>query len=269
MWLGYENLKVDESLADAMQAETRALIERVVFDEDRPWQDLLRIKETFIDDTLATHYGLTPPGSTEPVWVSYEGSGRQGLLSHGTFLSNGAKFDDTSPTKRGLAIRTRLFCQTIPPPPPGVVTDQPPPETDSPCKADRYAVHAQPGCAGCHDQIDKVGFGLENYDQEGRFRTHDADLPECTISGQGEIEGVGTFQGPAGLSDLVLQSDYLDRCVVSQLFKFAVGRSELDDTDEQLVDELASAIGKADFRFEDLVLEHVGNSAFGYRQEEQ
>ena len=269
MWLGYENLKHDAALAAAMQAETRALLDRVVFDDNAAWHDLLRAEETFVSDSLAEHYGLEPAGSPEGAWVAYADSGRKGLLSHGTFLSNGSKFSDTSPTMRGIAIRTRLFCQTIPPPPPGVTTDEPPPESGSPCKADRYAVHAQPGCAGCHNLTDKVGFGLENYDHQGRYRTHDVDLPECTIEGKGEIEGIGTFEGPAGLADLVLQSEMLNRCVVTHLFKLSVGRSELDATDNELIDSLASELGAGDFTFEDLVLEHVGNAAFGFRAEEK
>jgi len=269
MWLGYENLKHEAALAAAMQAETRALIERVIFDDHGPWQDLLRAEETFVSDLLATHYGLESPSSEEATWVSYGDSGRKGLLSHGTFLSNGAKFSDTSPTMRGIAIRTRLFCQTIPPPPPGVTTDEPPPEQGSPCKADRYAVHAQPGCEGCHDLIDKVGFGLENYDHQGRYRAHDEGLPECTIEGKGEITGVGTFEGPAGLADLMLESGLLNECIVTQFFKFSVGRSELDGTDQDLVAKLAANVGSGDFEFEDLILDHVASPAFGYRTEEK
>lgn len=268
MWLGYENLKHEESLATAMQEETKALLDRVIFDDGRPWQDVLRAEETYVTDQLATHYGLTPPGSGGPAWVSYADTERKGLLSHGTFLSNGAKFSDTSPTMRGIAIRTRLFCQTIPPPPPGVVVDEPPPENGSPCKDDRYAVHAQPGCSGCHDSIDKVGFGLERYDQQGRYRTHDEGLPECTIEGEGEIVGAGTFRGPGGLADLVLQSEMLNRRVVTQLFRFSVGRSTLDDADEALIDRLTERIGASDFVFQDLVLEHVSSPVFGYRREE-
>lgn len=268
MWLGYENLKHEASLSAAMQAETRALLDRVIFDEDRVWQDLLREDETFVSDQLATHYGLAPPGSDTPSWVKYGDTGRKGLLSHGTFLSNGSKFSDTSPTMRGLAIRTRLFCQEIPPPPAGVITDEPPPDTGSPCKADRYAAHAQPGCDGCHNLVDKVGFGLENFDHQGRFRTHDEGLEQCEIEGQGEIEGIGTFQGPAGLSDLVLESGLVNNCVATQFFKFSMGRSKLDSSDEKLITQLAAELGSGDFRFEDLILEHVGNPAFGYRHDE-
>ena len=270
MWLGYETLPLAGSLAPAMRLESDKLVERVVFDEQRPWQDLLRSDETYADDTLAAHYGLTPPGSSSPTWVSYGSTGRRGLLSHGSFLSNGAKFNDTSPTLRGLAIRTRLFCQTIPDPPPNVVTDDPIPKTaDAVCKKDRYEVHSQGGCADCHSQMDPVGFGLENYDQVGRYRTVEPDEPSCVIEGVGELVGVGTFKGPAELADLMIASGELNQCVVTQLYRFAAGRFDLDETDAAFIEALTKKIGDADFQFDELVLEFVGSEAFAYRRDEE
>jgi hypothetical protein len=201
--------------------------------------------------------------------VSYGDSGRRGLLSHGSFLSNGAKFNDTSPTLRGLAIRTRLFCQTIPDPPPNVATDDPIPKTaDAVCKKDRYEVHSQGGCADCHSQMDPVGFGLENYDQVGRYRTVEPDEPSCVIEGVGELVGIGTFKGPAELADLMIASGELNQCVVTQLYRFAAGRFELDATDVAFVEALTKKIGNADFAFDELVLEFVGSEAFAFRRDE-
>lgn len=270
MWLGYESLPLAGALAPAMRLESDKLVERVIFDDQSAWQDLLRSDQTYVNDELATHYGLTPPGSTSAKWVSYADSGRQGLLSHGSFLSNGAKFNDTSPTLRGLAIRTRLFCQTIPDPPPNVPTDDPIPKTaDAVCKEDRYAIHSQGGCAECHSQMDPVGFGLENYDQVGRYRTVEPDEPGCVIEGVGELVGIGTFKGPAELSDLMIGSGELNQCVVTQLYRFAAGRFQLDATDVAFVEALTKKIGDADFAFDQLVLEFVGSEAFAYRRDEE
>jgi hypothetical protein len=269
MWLGYEMLPHAASLAQAMRTESDALVERVIFDQRSDWQDLLRAEETYIGDNLAAHYGLTPPGSAGPSWVGYGQSGRRGILSHGSFLSNGAKFSDTSPTLRGLAIRTRLFCQTIPDPPPNVATDDPIPKSaDAVCKQERYEIHRQGGCADCHRQMDPVGFGLENYDQLGRYRSVEPDEPSCTIDGNGELVGVGTFNGPAELSDLLIASGELNQCVVTQLYRFAAGRFELDAIDRSFVSMLTDKLGAGDFRFDQLVLELVGSEPFGYRRDE-
>ena len=268
LWLGYETLPHEAELATAMRIESDALVERVIFEDKGAWQDIFRATDTFVSDSLATHYGLTPSGSGIAAWTSYGDSGRRGILSHGSFLSNGAKFGDTSPTIRGLAIRTRLFCAEIPPPPPGVKTDEPIPTTEeAKCKVDRYAQHAQGGCANCHSQIDPIGFGLENYDAQGRYRETEAGLPECVIEGVGRVEPLGSFHGPAELTDLMLESPDFQRCAVTQLQRFASGRYELDSRDKGRVRSHVDALG-ADYRFDDLLVALVAHDAFRYRREQ-
>jgi hypothetical protein len=266
LWLGYEQLPHGPELASAMQAETQALIDRVIFDERSAWQELLRSEETFLDATLAEHYGLPAPAG--PQWVGYGESGRQGLLSHGTFLSSMAKVDDSSPTKRGILVRTRLMCQDIPPPPPNVnVDDTEPPE--GVCKEEFYReTHAQGNCAGCHSLMDPIGLGLENYDHRGVFRTVENDDPSCVISGEGSIDGV-PFTGPAELSDVLLDSGTLNRCVTHQLYRFAMGRSELEAIDEAFVGVLVDEIGTSeDFDLGALLVRFVSDEAFSLRREE-
>jgi hypothetical protein len=269
LWLGYETLPHPPELAQAMRAESDALVERVVFDERLPWLDVFRLEATFVGDALAEHYGLEPHGSDAPAWTSYAQSGRRGILSHGSFLANGAKFADTSPTQRGLAVRTRLLCQTIADPPPGVVTDQPPVLTEEvPCKKDFYQeVHAQGGCASCHSLMDPIGFGLEGYDQMGRHRAFEPDAPACAIDEQGEVAGVGAFQGPAGLAELLTGSEELGRCVVTQLYRFAMGRADLDEMDRALVEAVAGEGGVGEARFDEILLDLVAHPAFHHRRE--
>jgi hypothetical protein len=270
MWFNYESLPFEARLAGAMRAETGALLDRVIFEERRPWQDLFRLDETFVNRELAAHYGLPVPGGAVG-WVPLRGTLRRGLLGQGTFLSNGAKADDTSPVLRGRIVREALFCQTIPEPPPDVDADNPPEKTDSlRCKVDRYAVHSQGGCASCHKLMDPVGFGLENFDPSGRFREHDKDEPTCKISGVGELAGVGKFRGPAELSELVLSSGQWNACAATQLLRFAIGRGELNETDAMVIDRLVARLGgeRADFRFADAVAELAASETFRHRRED-
>ncbi len=271
MWLSYETLPFGGALADAMKAETRALLQRVIFEDDRPWQDVFRSDETFVNDVLAEHYGLAEPDRPDGGWVPYGDGGRQGLLSHGTFLSNGGKFGDTSPVQRGLMVRTRVFCQDIPPPPAGVDPDEAP--ADGICKQERYAAHSAGGCASCHAQIDPIGFGLENYGPLGAYRDFEVDDPEtvedestCSIAGDGELSGIGTFNGPAELANLALDAGYLDACVQQQLYRFIVGRYELHPSDIEYLQAVRAELGDDDFTFRALLLTFVGSDTFGYRR---
>jgi hypothetical protein len=199
--------------------------------------------------------------------VPYGDSGRRGLLSHGSFLSVAAKFGDTSPTQRGLLVRKRLLCETIPPPPPDVDVDNPPTSPDSNCKVDRYAAHRENGsCRACHELIDPIGFGLEQFDHLGQFRAVEAEYPECEITGEGTIDGEA-FSGPAGLADHVIDNELLDTCLVAQVYRFAMGHDAGDD-DMRYIDDLQTSFRENDYAFDELVLSLVSDDAFLYRREE-
>jgi hypothetical protein len=272
LWLGYEHIEHPPRIVEAMRTETRALIRRVLLDERRPWQDLLRMDETFVNEELARLYGVARPAAAGGAWVKYGASGRRGLLSHGSFLSIGRNPEgDTSPTVRGLEIRTRLFCQDVPDPPDDVNTELPPLGTaQAPCKKDQYAAHSRnPSCSPCHGLIDPIGFGLERYDLLGRYRTTEEGRSQCAIEGRGEVGGAGAFSGPAELGALVAGRKDTNRCVLGQLYRFAVGRSDLDARDERNLDGLLAAAGGPELRLADALLALVGSEAFGYRITEE
>lgn len=264
LWLGYDNLP-EAGLNGMMRDETAALIDRVIFDENRPWTDMLTASETYLTPELANHYGLPAPTGAAG-WVSYGDSGRRGLLSQGTFLSVGSRFGDTSPTQRGKLVRNRLLCQEIHPPPPTVDASIPPTTSDpNACKSERYFMSRQPGCSSCHGQMDPIGFGLENYDAAGRFRTTEPGRPDCPLSGDGSVDGVGGFHGPAGLADMLVQSGVIDQCVATQFYRFAVGRAALDKHDEAML----LSLNHGPFVLLDFVHRLVSTDAFAQRREEE
>ena len=270
MWLSYAALTSD-GIAAEMRAESDALINRVVFEKKAPWVGVLTSPETYVTPELATHYGLPSPGAG-PGWVSYAGTGRKGILSHGSFLSAVSKFGDTSPTQRGLLVRTRLFCQTIPLPPPNLnVNVNNPPMTSDPhaCKKARYYMSTDPSCSGCHKLMDPIGFGLEAYDASGQLRSTEQARPDCPIDGQGSLEGVGTFNGPGQLADLIVKTGQVEACVGKELYRYAIGRSVLDPHDEAIVAAIVEGATASDgLRMDQLLLQYVGTKAFRFRRDE-
>lgn len=273
LWLGYTRLPQTPALAAAMQAESDALVKKVIFDDRRTWFDLFNAQETWADAALAAHYNLPGAPATGSAWIPYTGTRRRGLLSHGSVLSAGAKFSDTSPTQRGIFVRTRLLCSEVAPPPPSVNADQPPTSTNgSPCKKDRYAVHASTGnCASCHQSLDPVGFGLENYDQAGRFRATDLNLPQCQIAGDGVVTGLPagdlSFNGPDGLAEALTSTPAFDRCLVTQVMRFAGGRREKPD-DATAIDRFTEEFRDNNRDFRALLLTIVTDQTFAFRTEE-
>lgn len=275
LWLGFSDLGTS-GLSGNMRGETGALIDRIVFDEKRAWTDALTMDETYVTPELAEHYGLDAPAvaaGESGGWVKYADSGRAGILSHGSFLSAVARFGDTSPTQRGLLVRTRLFCQEIQKPPPELMVNiDIPPQGNDPnaCKSVRYDMWQTDGCKNCHMYMDPVGFGLEAFDATGAFRTTEPNRPDCAIDGTGDLPGFGAFKGPAELGQLMLQAGEVDECVAKHLYRYAVGRFELDEHDNAFIDRLVKATTQTGgIRLDQFVTEYVSSDAFRYRREEE
>lgn len=273
LWLGYYRLPHAIELTTALQAESSALVDKVVFDDKTDYFDLFRSSQSFLNSTLATHYGVSGfSGGSGFAWTPYGSAPRKGLLSHGSVLSVGAKFADTSPTQRGIFVRSRLLCTDPPAPPANANVDQPPTSTTSNCKIDRYASHASVGnCKSCHDSLDPIGFGMENYNRAGQYRTTDDNQPTCTIAGKGKITGLPAgdvaFNGVTGLSELLLSSDRFEQCIVTQVFRFASGRREAP-ADLALIDNLTTGFKKKNRHFAELLLDYVSEDTFAFRKEE-
>ena len=267
MWLGYEKLANEGGVLAEMRVESDTLVKRVTSESAGSYTDLLRSPETFVSQPLADHYGLDADAG-EGAWVPYSGPPRAGILSHGTVLAAGSKANDSSPTRRGKFVRLQLLCETVPPPPPDVDPDEPVGSDDpDACKIDRYAEHRDnPTCAGCHAMMDPIGFGLENYDLLGRYRAHDDGRPECAISGEGEVTGVGSFQGPAELAELVLASGKFEGCVAEQALRYAVGHAP-DKADRGMVRHMTQVLHDED-DFIEMLLSYVEHPAFAERREE-
>ena len=269
LWLGYERTAPPAALAAAMNRETQRLIEKVVFEDQRPWRELFAARETYVDATLAAHYGLPAPAGGAG-WVSYGDTGRQGILSHGTFLGVERKHEDTSPTMRGHFIRTRLLCAPVPPPPPNLNVDIDAVPTDGNCKADRYNMWQKDGCKGCHSLMDPIGFGLERYDRTGKARTvapADAGKAGCELSGRGEFTGAAgaqAFEGVAGLSDQLVGSGALEACLTTQLASYMLGREPRGE-ELALFSRVADRFNGDGQRFDRLLLDLVSLPGFGYR----
>jgi hypothetical protein len=265
MWLGYRAIPHDAELTAAFQQETEALLGRVLFDQPQSYLTLFDSPETYLTDALAEHYGLPGPENGEG-WVTYpDDSGRAGILSHGSVLSAFSKFDDTSPTQRGIFIRTRLLCQNVPEPPPAVNVDQPPggEEAEADCKLDRYRAHReQSGCMECHLLFDPIGEGLERFDRAGRFREHDDADENCAISGDGELPGAGTFNGPGELATLLVEQGTIQACLTRQLLSYARGTDALSAEDQTFAADMTQSLESEDLILKNWLPQWVADERF-------
>jgi hypothetical protein len=257
-----------DEVKSAMYDEAVSFFEHVVR-KDRPVRELLFADYTFLNKTLAKHYGVkTEIKSDEPVLV--EGANafqRGGLLRLGAVLTATSAPLRTSPVKRGDWVLRRVL-GTPTPPPPADAGSLPADE-----KAfggltlfDKLQAHMRnPSCAGCHTRIDPMGFPLERYDAVGRWRdTYSDGKPvhdSSTLKDQTPIKGID------GLLDyLKTQEQQVLKTMSYKLIGYALGRTVLA-SDQPLVDQLTK--DGSDVSFSKLATQIVSSKQFRYRRERE
>ena len=114
--------------------------------------------------------------------------------------------------------------------------------------------------------MDPIGFGLENYNAIGGWRTADGNFP---IDASGELPGGTRFDGPADLrAVLYAQEDQFARNLTEKVLTYALGRG-LESYDEPVVEEIRSGLARSGYQFSSLVLGIVESMPFQMRVEER
>jgi hypothetical protein len=211
----------DDALRVAAQRETTTFVSQLI-SEDLPLSTLIDADFTYANARLGRHYGLSVTGDAL-VRVSLTGAPRAGLLTQTSFLMGNAHPHRSSPVKRGDWILDRLLCAATPPPPPNVEIPELPPANAGISGRQFLEQHRKdPACASCHNVIDPLGLGLENFDAIGAYRTVDSGVQ---VDASGNYLGKAAFNGAVELARLVAQDPRFPTCVTKQFLTYGVGRS--------------------------------------------
>ncbi len=253
----------DAYLRMSMRRETEMFFENVVRD-DRSILDFLLGKYTFLNGRLANFYGI--PGVEGPDFrrVDLTGTPRGGILTQASVLTVTSYPNRTSPVLRGKWILENILNAPPPAPPPGV------PNLDVSTVGSEASLRQQleqhrknAVCASCHARMDPLGFGLENFDAIGAWRTTDGKI---AIDSSGSLPDGRAFQGPDGLKTILKQDcDAFAQCLTSKLLIYALGRG-LERYDRSTVKEITGHVAAKDYRFSNLVLAIVGSRPFQMRR---
>jgi mono/diheme cytochrome c family protein len=254
----------DETLRSAMLQETERFFENVVR-EDRSILDFIDADYTFVNERLAKHYGLSGVKGESFQRVSLTGTPRGGILTQAAVLSVTSNPTRTSPVKRGKWILENIL-GTPPPPPPAGVEE---------LKDDKEAVlsgslrqrmeqhRANPNCATCHQRMDPLGFGLENFDAIGGWRTREG---KHAIDPSGTLPNGQSFKGPAELRAILkTRQEAFARCLAEKLLTYALGRG-VERYDRCALDDIVRGAGKDNYKFSRLVIEIAKSDPFQKRR---
>jgi hypothetical protein len=253
----------EDYLRLSMRRETELFVDHIVR-TDRSVLDFLDAKYSFVNERLAKHYGIAGIAGPEFRRADLTGSHRAGVVTHASVLTVSSYATRTSPVLRGKWILENLLNAPPPEPPADVPNlDETTIGTTATLREQLEAHRKNPTCASCHRRMDPLGFGLENFDAVGAWRTMDGKFP---VDASGTLPDGRSFSGPEELATILKgDKDAFARAITSKLLTYALGRG-LERYDNQTVKRIADRLPRYDYRFSGLVLEIAKSLPFRSRR---
>jgi hypothetical protein len=235
-----------------MVLETQRFINQVVTIEQGGVADLLTANYTIADTELGTYYGLN--GGTGDL---YQGGGVPvtrnegvGILAQGSVLTTMASVQITSPTRRGLLLLKRLYCE-VPGLPQALNFDLTRSEVQGNTTRERLeSSHLAGACQSCHSQFDPLGFAFESFDHVGRYRTEEQTaagaFPVNTTTAVEKLDGQ-VISGQEELMQLISQDPEVLSCISATLERYVYGSEGSCRAKEARSKVMAGQISVIDF----------------------
>ena len=256
----------DHYLRTSMRRETELFVAAIVR-EDRSILDFLDGKFTFLNERLARHYGIAGVSGTDFRRVALPVDGvRGGIITQASVLTVSSYATRTSPVLRGRWILDNILAAPPPEPPPDIPNlDDKGVGTATSVRQQLEQHRADPTCASCHKRMDPLGFGLENFDGIGAWRTADGTGADRLV---GHAAGRPSFSGPKELRAILLtERDAVharDHRQADDLCARPRSRALRPPRRRQM----AKAIAADRYRFSSVVLQIVNSPAFQMRRAE-
>jgi hypothetical protein len=280
-WLETRNLDVVEpdpkkfpewnpELRDAMKTETTMFFDYIL-KENRSVGEFLDANYTFANDKLAKFYGIDGVNGPEfrrvDLTSTQAGDQRGGVLSQAGVLTVSSYASRTSPVIRGKYVLSNILGTPPPPPPPDVPNlDETAVGTTGSMRQQLEKHRANPTCASCHSRMDPLGFGLENYDAIGRWRTKDGNFP---VDSSGTLPDGQKFASPKEMrAILTSQLPQFSHTLIEKMMTYALGRG-LKSYDRRTVDTINQKLAAGGYRFQTLIEQIIESLPFQSRRGEE
>ena len=259
----------DEQLRALMWEETELFFANLVR-EDRDVLDIFNADYTFVNERLASHYGIPGVAGSRFRKVTYPDATRRGILGHGSILVQTSHAVRTSPVLRGKWVMEVLLGTPPPPPPPGV------PDLDATDEVqngrvittrERMEIHrANPVCRSCHLFMDPIGLSLDNFGVTGQWRIKEGGN---MLDTRGQLYDGTTLESPSDLRQALLSRPIpLLRTFATNLMAYALGR-RIEPFDMPTIRAIVRGAETQDRRFSTYVLGIVNSPAFRMQRNDE
>ena len=249
-------------LKEAMRTETRMFFEAVMR-ENRPVSDFIDGKYTFLNDALAKLYGIADVAGPEFRRVDLTTDQRSGVLTQASVLTVSSYPSRTSPVLRGKYLLENILGAPPPAPPPVPSLDEAAVGVSKSIRESMEQHRSDPVCSSCHSRMDVLGFGLENYNAIGQWRTEDGKF---AVDPSGTFPNGKSFATPAEMKAL-LRSNLPDftRCLTEKMLTYALGRG-VEKYDRLAVQQIVKQTVADDYKFQTLIAGIIHSVPFQMRR---
>ncbi len=255
----------NEQLAQALETSLETSLYSMHFgDAPGTLEQMMSELPLFANDDLATFYGWEREPGTGFTPVTDAGRHGRGILSHPAIAALRGKENMADIVGRGVWARTTLLCSPPGDPPPGqnVELDPPPPGVTPREQLEQH--RANPGCAGCHTLFDPIGFAMDHYDSDGRFRERYPDGREIDTTGEFTLGSeTHAVDGLEQLENVILDDPTFNDCMIDHWLTFAARRVP-GAMDECSVDQLRAEVAESGGSLHTLVRATVLGDGFRY-----
>jgi hypothetical protein len=248
-------------IGSLLRTETQTFLENEIFGGPGTWPGVFTAKYTYVNQELATFYGLTGvTGETFQKVALDPSTHRGGLLTQAGVLAGPIHTNNSNPVVRGSFVVQKLMCQNIPKPTGEIAAKVTPPDPNSAATArQRFTTHSSdPVCRGCHVNMDPMGFALENFDPIGKWRDQENGT---TIDASGDASILGKFNGALEMQALMATSEQAQNCFASQWMNFGYGRT-LTDAEACGVESVRNKFKESSYNVQELLLALTQSDAF-------
>lgn len=278
----YNDYELDEPLKLAALEETQLFFAELLR-ADLPARNVVASDFTYLNERLATHYGVDGVTGTKMRRVSLPPeSERGGLMTMASVLKVTANGTTTSPVLRGHWITERILGIETRPPPPNVGAVEPDIRGAVTIRQQLAKHREHPSCASCHVKMDPAGFALESFDVMGAHREKYRAVAENVppepgygMNGQafafhygppvdaaGELPDGRTFDDVKDFKRLILSDEpAIARNLAKQLVAFGTG-APVRYSDREELERILQRTSARDYGVRSLVEEIVRSELF-------
>jgi hypothetical protein len=187
------------------------------------------------------------------------------VLTQGSVLTVSSYPTRTSVVLRGKYLLENILGAPPPPPPPDVPRFNEETIAAKSLREQMEQHRSDPVCASCHSRMDVLGFGLENYDAIGRWRTQDGKFP---VDPGGAFPNGKSFTTPAGMKALLHDNmPEFTRCFTEKLLTYALGRG-VEAYDRRTVQDIVRQAGEHGYRSQAVISAIIHSAPFEQRRGE-